>query len=349
MQREFVDIFSGAGGSSLGFVSAGFRPIGALDKYRWAVETYKANFGITPYRADAYKFDWQQWARELGDVDVLVGCPPCQGFSRLRVNLKGEKDPRNALVITFLKAVEAILPQAVVFENVPRVRDSTFFLSLVEGLAKLGYRLRWTVLNAADYGVPQRRKRLILIGLKGKEPYAFPPRPTHGRPGSPEVREGLLRPWRTVRQAIGDLPPLGPGESYPDIPNHVTRRLPPKWIAIIRHVPPNGGSRHAVPSELLLPAHRRIGRGGFNDVFGRLWWDRPSVVITTGCWNPSRGRFVHPQQDRGLSLRECARLQGFPDTFIFHGPPNSVARQIGEAMPPPLAAAVAYSLREMLP
>ncbi len=350
----FVDIFSGAGGSALGFVQAGFRPLAAIDKYVWAVRTYARNIGVEPVRADAFYFDWRKWGRELGDVDVLVGCPPCQGFSRLKLTLsrkyKGsEDDPRNRLLLVYLRAVEALKPRAVVFENVPWVERSDYFRGLIDGLRKLGYRVRWAVLDAADYGVPQRRKRLILVGLMGQEPTRFPPPPTHGRPDSKEVREGLRKPWRTVRQAIGDLPPLKPGEQHPTIPNHVAKPLPPHWVELIKHIPKDGGSRHDVPPELLLPAHRRLGRRGFNDVFGRLWWDKPAVTVTTGCWNPSKGRYVHPEQDRGLSIRECARLQGFPDDFVFLGPPSSAARQIGEALPPPLAEAVARVVMEMMP
>ena len=349
-----MDIFSGAGGSALGFVRAGFRPLAAIDKYTWAVKTYARNIGIKPVRADAFYFDWGKWARELGDVDVLVGCPPCQGFSRLKLTLSRkyrgiEDDPRNRLLLVYLRAVEALRPRAVVFENVPGVEKSNYFRGLVDGLRRLGYRVRWAILDAADYGVPQHRKRIILVGLVGQEPLLFPPPPTHGRPNSGAVREGLRRPWRTVRQAISDLPPLSPGEQHPTIPNHVAKRLPPHWIELIKRIPKNGGSRHDVPPELLLPAHRRLGRRGFNDVFGRLRWDKPAVTMTTGCWNPSKGRYVHPEQDRGLSVRECARLQGFPDDFVFLGPPGSAARQVGEALPPPLAEAVAKTVMEMLP
>ena len=347
----FFDLFSGAGGGALGFVRAGFRVIGAVEIYRWAAKTYARNIGIEPLIADASVLDWNAVARRAGDVDVLLATPPCQGFSKLNVNLAppGVDDPRNRLTLIVLNAMQALKPRAVVYENVRWVAESRYFQLLVEGLEKMGYRVRYSILDAADYGVPQRRKRLILVAMLGREPDGFPPKPTHGPPESREVRKGLKRPWRTVREAIADLPPIGPGEAHPRIPNHVTKRLPSHWLEIIRHVPKDGGSRHQVPPELLLPSHRKIGRGGFNDVFGRLRWDAPSVTITTGCWNPSKGRFAHPEQDRGLSLRECARLQGFPDDFIFEGPPTSVARQIGEALPPPLAEVVARALREMLP
>ena len=351
MERPgLFDLFSGAGGGALGFLRAGFRVVASVDSYRWAVRTYRRNIGGEPLVVDAEGLDWGRVARDVGDVDVLLATPPCQGFTRLNVNLapRGYDDPRNRLTLVVLEAVKALRPRVVVYENTRWAAGSPYFRVLVEGLERLGYRVRYSILDAADYGVPQRRKRLVMVARLGGEPDGFPPEPTHGAPGSREVREGLRRPWRTVREAIADLPPLAPGEAHPDIPNHVAKKLPPHWLEIIRHVPKDGGSRHQVPPELLLPSHRRIGRGGFNDVFGRLRWDAPSVTITTGCWNPSKGRFVHPEQDRGLSLRECARLQGFPDDFVFEGPPGSVARQIGEALPPPLAEAVARTVREML-
>ena len=351
----FVDLFSGAGGSTLGFVMAGFEPVGALDVYRPAIETYTYNLrrlGFKPdvREADAFEFDFRRWARELGSVDVVVGCPPCQGFSHLRVRGDGAAcmDRRNGLVYVYLKAVKFFRPKAVVFENVPGITDSCngmYFRLLRGGLERLGYRIAWGVLDAADYGVPQRRRRVILIGVLRGEPLLPPP--THARPGDPRVREGLLRPWRTVREAIADLPPIGPGEEHPSIPNHVTRRLPENWLHLIRAIPKDGGTRFDAPRRLWLPCHRRL-RSGFRDVFARLRWDDVSNTITTGCWNPSKGRFVHPEQDRGLSLRECARLQGFPDSYIFKGKPTSIARQIGEALPPPLAKAIAESLLDAL-
>jgi len=345
----FIDIFSGAGGSTLGFIHAGFVPLGALDKYGYALKTFTYNvhrLGFRPdiRRADAFTFNFDKWSKELGDVDVLVGCPPCQGFSRLRLNLNGGEDPRNQLISAYIKAVKAFRPRALVFENVPGILRSEYFSMLVNELQRQGYGIAYGVLNAADYGVPQLRRRLILVAVLSRKLDNFPPPPTHGPPSSPKVKEGLLKRWVTVRDAISDLPPLGPGENHQSIPNHVTKKLPEQWIRLIKAIPKDGGSRFDAPRELWLECHKRL-KSGFNDVFGRLWWDRPSNVITTGCWDPSRGRFVHPEQDRGLSLRECARLQGFPDDFVFHGPKASVARQIGEALPPPLAKSVALYLR----
>ncbi len=341
VEGYFVDIFSGAGGSTLGFVRAGFKPIGALDSDRYAVKTFEANFKLKPVKADARTFDFRKWSRELGDVHVLVGCPPCQGFSRMNKNSKDVRasDPRNDLVKIYLKAVRAIKPEVVVFENVEGIvkKWGQYFDFLVRSLIKMGFDVTWGVLNAVNYGVPQRRKRVILIASKKEEPKL--PRPTHENPEHLAVKEGLLKPWLTVRDAIGDLPPINAGERHPEIPNHYAKPLPENWLRLIRAIPKNGGSRKDAPKELWLPCHRK--HKGHDDVFGRLSWDKPSVTLTTGCWDPSKGRFVHPEQDRGLSLRECARLQGFPDDFVFEGPAGSIARQIGNALPPPLAEAVA--------
>ncbi len=349
---RFVDVFSGAGGSSLGFVYAGFEPAGALDIYPHAVDTYRYNMkrlGFKPEirKADAFDFNFRRWVRRLGDVDVVVGCPPCQGFSRLRLNLNNGEDPRNELVKVYVKAVRAFMPRAAVFENVPGIMESAYFKLLIKELRKMGYKIAYAVLNAVNYGVPQFRRRLIVVAVLRRKPKGFPPAPTHDSPDKPEVKEGLLKRWVTVRDAISDLPPLGPGDKHPTIPNHETKKLPEHWIRLIKAIPKDGGSRFDAPRELWLECHRRL-KSGFRDVFGRLWWDRPSNVITTGCWDPSRGRFIHPEQNRGLSLRECARLQGFPDSYVFKGPPTAVARQIGEALPPPLAKAIAQTLKDLL-
>ncbi len=348
MKPTFVDIFSGAGGSTLGFIRAGYELVGALDNYKYAVETFRRQFGFEPIMVDARTFNFQKWVRELGDVDVLVGCPPCQGFSRMRnaADKDAPHDPRNDLVFVYIRAVKALFPKIFVFENVGymvKAYGGRYLKVLVNVLEKIGYRVEWRILDARDFGVPQRRRRLIMIGVRIGEPVF--PKPSHGRPGDKAVKEGILKPWRTVRDAIFDLPPLGPGEEDPRIPNHVTKRLPEHWLRLIKAIPKDGGSRKDTSPELWLPCHRR--HKGHADVFGRLAWNKPSNTITTGCWNPSKGRFVHPEQDRGLSLRECARLQSFPDNFIFEGPPSAIAIQIGNALPPLLAEAIARKLREV--
>ncbi|MGC9107357.1 MAG: DNA cytosine methyltransferase, partial [Infirmifilum sp.] len=228
----------------------------------------------------------------------------------------------------------------------PHVARDARFARLLKVLSENGYSFDYRVLDAADYGVPQRRRRLVLIAVRGTAERVELPEPDHGPPGSPAVRRGVLEPWRTVRDAVGDLPPVEDGECNPSDPLHCAKKLNPRYKEIIRRVPKDGGSRDSVPPELLLPTHRR--HASFRDSFGRLWWDRPSVTITTRFYDPSNGRFVHPEQDRALTLREGARLQTFPDDYPFRGPFTRIARQIGEAFPPLLAEKIGRRLREYL-
>jgi len=338
---KFFDLFCGAGGLSLGFKLTGFTPTGGLEKKEERVEAYRLNIGVRPLVADAFKLKPKELTRQI-DADILLGCPPCQGFSRLRVNRFGP-DERNDLVLFFGEVVRASKPPFVVFENVPGVAEDWRFVRLLRILRRLGYAVAYDVIDAVDYGVPQRRRRLVLVASRNGEGRL--PEPTHGPPDSPEVKRGVRMPWRTVRDAIGDLPPVEHGKCHPADPLHCAKRLPENWLRLIKAIPKNGGSRFDAPEELWLPAHRRLGRRGFFDVFGRLRWDTPSVTITTGFPNPSKGRFVHPEQDRGLTLREGARLQTFPDDFRFVGSFNEIAAQIGEAFPPLLARRIAETIR----
>ena len=340
---KFFDFFCGAGGLSLGLKAAGLRPVGGLDINRSASKTYRSNFGVKVLQRNAFKVDLKELVEEF-DVDMLVGCPPCQGFSRLRMSKsQALNDPRNDLILVFAEAIKVFKPKYVLFENVPRVVRDSRFKKLLNTLEREEYFLSYTILNAADYGVPQRRRRLILIASQ-EHPVEFPER-EYGPPNSKEVRRGDLLPWKTVRDAIGDLPPVRPGEADPRDPLHRAKRLPEHWLKLIRAIPKNGGSRLDAPEELWLPAHRRCGKKCFADVFGRLYWEKPAPTITTGFYDPSKGRFVHPEQDRGLTLREGARLQTFPDNFKFYGSFTQIARQIGEAFPPLLAKKLVKNIR----
>jgi len=347
-----LDLFSGAGGTAWGFLQAGFRIAAAVEKDPRAADTYEANIGVRPKVVDITELDPGDFREEIGlrtgDLDVLIGCPPCQGFTRMR-NAEGAGDPRNPLVLRYLDYVREFRPRFAVFENVPGLarteHGKRFYDALLGGLEDLGYKLESYRLDAADYGVPQHRKRIVIIaGREGEEP-PFP-EPTHAAPGSLEVIRGLKHPWVTVREAIGGYPALRAGEQSDAPPNHRARRIGKRVLEFIRQVPHDGGSRTDVPKEAWLPCHLR--HSGHKDVYGRLAWDRPSNVITSGCTNVSKGRFVHPEQDRGLSVREAARLQGFPDEFVFAGGIDSASWQIGNAVPPPLAEAVARALMERL-
>lgn len=349
---QVLDLFCGAGGTALGFHRAGFRVVGAVDIDPAAARTFQHNLGLAPLVADLAAISPQQLLHHFNlqadQIDVLVGCPPCQGFTRMR-NDKGADDPRNDLVLRYLEFVEAIRPRCVVFENVPGLarqqHGSKVFRAFCHDLAALGYDVdpdnAGRVLNAADYGVPQLRKRLVLIA--GRKPLHVPyPSPSHADP----AHTRNLKAWVTVGEALAGLPPLEAG-SKSDIPNHVARAMRSRVHNFIQLVPLNGGSRRDVPYEYWLPCHKKE-RCGHYDVYGRLASNAPAVVMTSGCTNVSKGRFAHPTQHRGITFREAARLQSFPDDFIFLGNWDDIDLQIGNAVPPLLAEAIAHTIRTAL-
>lgn len=346
-----VDLFSGAGGTGLGFANAGFNIVGAVERNPSAAETYERNLRVKVKRTDITSLDPLRYREELGlevgELEVLVGCPPCQGFSRLR-NSDGQYDDRNDLVLLYIEFVKEFRPLFALFENVSGITRSThgrlFLQHLRNGLENLGYVLTIEEVDAANYGVPQHRKRIIVMA--GRDGFRAPfPVPTHDTPDGLNVVSGLALPWLTVKDAIGNgkYPELRAGQRV-DFPNHVAPKTGTRVIEFIMQVPPNGGSRADVPKEYWLKCH--LDHKGHTDVYGRLSWERPAGTITSGCTNPSRGRFVHPDQDRALTPREAAALQGFPDTYEFLN--RDIATQIGNAVPPPLAEALALSLKDAL-
>ena len=352
-----IDLFSGAGGTALGFLQAGYRIVAAVEIDTWAAKTYEANIGVTPIVRDIRDIPPTDFRKSLdleeGELDVLVGCPPCQGFTRMR-NGNGKDDPRNELVRVYGHFVIAFRPRFVVFENVPGLirthHGKTYHAALKSQLEKAGYAIRTFLVDAADFGVPQHRKRVIVLaGRDGEVPPDLMSARTHGEPNSPEVRTGRLLRWRTVRDAIGGYPALRAGEKFEGLfhgkplPNHTARRMGGRVLSFIAQVPQDGGSRTDVEERFWLACHQK--HGGHKDVYGRLKWDEPANVITSGCTNVSKGRFAHPEQNRGLTPREAAALQGFPDDFIFYGGMEAVSRQIGNAVPPPLAYAIARLLK----
>lgn len=321
---RILDLFCGCGGSSLGFKLAaqklGLHPeIIGVDIDRDACITFQRNRVGQAIRADAR---YPPLRMQKGIFDIMIGCPPCQGFTRMRGKPDPE-DPRNELVDVFSKWIASLNPRCLVFENVPWAQSSRYYHQFVKCLDRCGYRYVSKVMDAADYGVPQRRKRLVLLAsLEGK--LKLP---------DPERRKV------TVREAISDLPPLEAGGAHPVIPNHQCMMHSAKVLARIRSVPKDGGSRTALPRELWLNCH--LKSNGHNDVYGRMRWDDVAPTMTAGCTNPSKGRFIHPDQDRALTPREAARIQTFPDWFVFYGGFISVSRQIGNALAVKLAEAIA--------
>jgi len=345
-----IDLFSGIGAGSLGFQRAGYRIVGAVDIDRAASRVYERNFHVTPIVGDLRKIEGGQilekFGLEKGEVDVCVGCPPCQAFSSLRSTTikRGQRDRRKSLVSVYADRISEILPKVVVLENVSglaRGRNRRYLLKFLLRMKRLGYRCSYDILQSADYGAPQLRKRLVLIGVRTGDPTM--PQRTH----EAEANASGQMPWRTVRDAISDLPRLRHGERSKADSLHASSDHRESVMNIIRNIPKDGGDRFDLPRELWLPCHRRIeneggphNRSGRN-VYGRMKWDSPAPTITTRSVTPAGGRFVHPDQDRGLTLRESARLQTIPDDFLIEGKKTQLSTWIGNAMPTNLAEAIA--------
>lgn len=344
-----LDLFAGAGGLTLGFQQAdlGFEPVFAVEVDPAAAGTFKRNFDCPVY--DGPIGDIEQFE----SADVIVGGPPCQGFSPLGRDRDADSRARlNELWQQYLRAVRQVNPLAFVIENVPEFQRSAEFAELLELMTTdpvlKRYAYNYGVLNAADYGVPQRRRRGIMVAVRDAAEVPWPPPPTHG-PDSP----GRL-PYRTVRQAIGHLPPMPESTDIStDVDGrqdlHFRRNPTDKSRARYRAIPA-GGNRFDLASRRpdLLPACWANKPSGTADVMGRLWWDRPSVTIRTEFYKPEKGRYLHPVAHRPITHREAAELQTFPPGFEFEGTKIQVARQIGNAVPPVLAAAIARFVHRLI-
>lgn len=331
-----IDIFAGAGGLTEGLRQAGFRVIGAVELDDLACQTYRLNHRrVRLWAEDVRKLPGTTVRSALklkkGELDLLAACPPCQGFSTMRTKNGNTwtRDVRNDLIFDVLRLVRALLPRAVMIENVPRLGDNQRFQDFRRSLERLGYEVEWDVLDAADFGVPQRRRRLVMLA---------------SREARPNFADKVKR-RRTVRQFIGDMPT--PSRSRDPLHNYPVIRSD-KVRALIRKIPKDGGSRSALGRRSQLECHKNFD--GYRDVYGRMSWDLPSPTITGGCINPSKGRFLHPSANRAITLREAALLQSFPKSYRFPiaGNRYAVALMIGNALPPEFIRRHALSLRQAL-
>lgn len=334
MKPKAIDLFAGAGGLTLGLRMSGFDVVAAIESDALAAETYGVNHPDVLVRcADIRTVDPMDVLAELRlspqDIELCAGCPPCQGFSSVRT-LNGNKavhDPRNDLIGEYVRFVRALRPRAIMLENVPGLLRDPEFDTAVAELQALGYPAdkATRILNAADYSVAQNRRRLVLLCVRGGT-VQFPP--------------ALAEP-QSVEDAIGGLAEAGrSGDPLHDLGERRTERV----MEIIRAVPANGGGRLDLPEGKRLTCHKNFS--GFKDVYGRMSWDRPAPTITGGCHNPSKGRFLHPVAHRAITLREAALLQGFPADYHFSLDRGKLAAaaMIGNAVPPPLAAAQAAAI-----
>lgn len=317
-----IDLFCGVGGTTLGLKNAGFSVIGSVDLDKDALNGYRMNHPeVKVWEEDITNLNPKSVMNALkikkGELDLLAGCPPCQGFSRIRArsSLEQTKDKRNDLVFEFLRYTKAFLPKTIMMENVPGLKVDPRMEYIKKELIKLGYHIEFSIKNAEDYGVPQRRKRFILIGsLVGPVCLAEP-----------------KKQKKTVRQAIGFLSKAGfSGDPLHDvIPNYK-----PEILKIFKMIPKDGGLRSDLPQKYQLQCHQKSR--GFRDVYGRMKWDDVSPTITGGCTAASKGRFIHPHENRAITLREASLLQGFPVNYKF--PTNisrgKIALLIGNAFPP---------------
>ena len=339
MPLTAIDLFAGGGGLTVGLKRAGFKVKTAVEIDKHACATYRANHPeVKLIEQNITSLSGVQLCK-LADgakVDLLAGCPPCQGFTSL--NRSGKDDPRNLLILEMSRLAAEVMPRAIMMENVPRLttKGEVLYQQLKTRLESLGYFLKESVnvLEAADFGVPQRRRRLVLLAGHGFN--ISLPNPTHSK-----TEKGGLPRWKSVRDTIGDSAALGTPittleatklGSLSKSPWHVVRSLSPRNVERIKAAE-SGKSWTSIPERLRPQCHQGTYRG-FPNVYGRMEWDQPSPTITAGFTTFSKGRFGHPTEDRTISVREAALLQTFPPDYVFDVPyMEHVCNVIGNALP----------------
>ncbi len=335
-----IDVFAGAGGATAGLVLAGCDVRLAIESDEDAVATYRANFPSVPVvakRIEEYTPSGilREAGVQRGELAILAACPPCQGFSSLG---KGDRDDeRNDYVKTVGELVDCLRPKAVLLENVPGVIGDGRYAELKALLSALGYGLGEWILDAADFCVPQRRKRLVMFAPRGLPDSAI---------RDPRLAYACAA-WgshpHTVRDVLRLVGPLNPQDRL-----HDGRKLPPNILARVRAIPRDGGSRRDLPPNLQLECHKRLKASGAGSVYGRMAWDQPAPTITTRCTTPACGRFLHPEEDRPITLREAAAFQTFSLGYRWRGGVQSIARQIGNAVPARLVHLLVEHARKLI-
>ncbi|UCA47213.1 DNA cytosine methyltransferase [Pseudochrobactrum sp. XF203] len=336
-----IDLFCGAGGLTLGLKQAGFKVLASVELEEIPHKSYLLNHpDVISYKRDIRKLGVAELRKQLnlkrGELDLLAGCPPCQGFSTLRTRKKALSfnDDRNELMFEFLRLVEGLLPKAVMMENVPALAYDARMVVFLRRLSTLGYKVgRRTVQieDAADYGVPQRRRRMIMMAT---------------RFGQVEAAQKTVH--ATVRSCLTRAALAPVGSSGDPLHDHIPIRAD-NVQQIIESIPVDGGSRGSLPEHLVLKCHKDK-KTGFRDVYGRMWWDRVAPTMTSGCDNPSKGRYLHPAENRAITLREAALFQSFPAYYKFDLSKGRgrVALMIGNALPPEFIRRHALQIKSVL-
>ncbi|WP_223505219.1 DNA cytosine methyltransferase [Pseudomonas sp. GL-RE-29] len=345
-----VDLFAGAGGFSLAAQRCGIKIIAAVELNKHACRTYRENLvhNSTPHLYEANILELEphdlvaKHFSEGEECDILLGGPPCQGFSVHRINDSGVDDPRNSLVLRYFEYVSALKPKIFLMENVPGIlwKRHDFFLKQLYLMGEAaGYHMfPPAVVDARDFGVPQRRKRVFILGVRNDidSDLNWPPEPTHGDEKSRISNPKLLK-WKSS----GDI--FKKPVAVDDV-NNIHMNHSASLVEVFRNTPLNGGSRK--DSGRVLPCHDK--HNGHTDVYGRINPSEPAPTMTTACVNPSKGRFVHPTEHHGITLRQAARFQTFPDNYVFHGGLMAGGAQVGNAVPIQLGEALLNTITSAL-
>lgn len=338
MTYGVVDLFCGVGGLTCGLKKAGLDVVAGYDIDEKCKYPYTHNNHSVFFNKNIEDVTGKEVKKLLRgyDIKILAGCAPCQPFSSHQKNKKDRSKHKDwKLLYQFARLVQEVKPHIVSMENVPELENEVVFEHFVQTLRELDYHVTYKVVNAADYGVPQRRKRLLLLASRLKKIDFIPI--THKQP-------------KTVRDAIGELPEVKAGAGNMSDSLHITSRLSKKNIKRIQHSRP-GGSWKEWPDDLILPCHKKEKGKTYTSVYGRMKWDDVSPTITTQFTGYGTGRFGHPEQDRALTLREGAILQSFPADYSFTSPNEpivikDISRQIGNAVPPRLGEIIGLSIKE---
>lgn len=366
MAYKVIDLFAGVGGLSYGFAHDDeFEILAANEILEPMAKAYSSNHPtVKMYNKDIKEFSLDDLTKDLGvkkgDIDIVVGGPPCQAYSTVGKRLID--DPRGKLFQEYYRILKELRPKLFVFENVKgllSMQGGDLIKTIISLFESIGYHMQMRLLNAADYGAPQIRERVILVGTLDSKPFQYP-KPTHYDPELGKPKDSSLKPYVTLGEALGDLPSIKTGESAieyacepqneyqklmranapAEIQEHEVPKNNARLVAIMEALP-DGGSPKDIAEELRP-------NSGFANCYCRLWWDKPSTTITRNLGCPSSSRCVHPRDPRPLSTREGARLQGFPDDYIFCGKRGDKHLQIGNAVPTFLSRAIKNSVKSYL-
>lgn len=367
MAYRVIDLFAGVGGLSYGFEKdSDFQVVAANEILKPMATAYSLNNpNVRMYNKDIKDFSIKDLEADLnlkkGDIDVVIGGPPCQAYSTVGKRLID--DPRGKLFQEYFRVLKEIKPKIFIFENVKgmlSMMGGELMKTVVSLFESIGYHVQYRVLNAADYGAPQVRERVIIVGTLEGNKFEYP-QPTHcDISAEKDLFSSALKPWVTLGEALGDLPSMRSGEEAftyacepkndyqrlmrENAPSRITEHSTARngeHIVRIMEALPDGGTPEDIPEEIRP-------KSGFKNTYCRLWWDRPSTTITRNLGTPSSSRCIHPRDPRPLSTREGARLQGFPDDYIFYGTRTEKNLQIGNAVPTFLSKAIKEAVKSYL-